>query len=118
MTLDEVKARQKTQNEIKDLVKKSSDTALAKVEASGLKLAAELEKRAKRAPSITAAEKTKNIAANRKQAQSEERLQKDGEIVFETDTSDTGVDEEELSQNFTSSTIKDLIRRQRKDAKP
>ena len=115
MTYDEVRARKKTQKELGIAVKQASDTTLAMVEASGFKMAAELKKRTKQRPSITAAAKIKGIATNKKQAQQEERLRNSESLIFEDDTA--GTDEYEENLTFTNPSLDAIIKQQRKDAK-
>jgi transposase InsO family protein len=115
MTYDEVRARKKTQKELGTAVKQASDTARAMVEASGFKMAAELKKRTKHRPSITAAAKIKGIAANKKQAQKEERLQNSESHTLEHYTA--GTDEYEDNLTFTNPSLDAIIKQQRKDAK-
>lgn len=117
MTLDEIKVRQKTQKELATAVKQASDTAIAKVEANGLKMAAKLKKQAKQKPPITVAAKTSGIAENKRQAQKYERLQNSVSLVFEDDTGSNDIDADEANQDFASPTVSLLIKQQRKEAK-
>ena len=118
MTLDEIKARQKKQKQVETIVKQASDTALAKVEANGHKMAEKLAKQTRQTPGLTRASKVNGIAKNKRQAQKEERLQKSDRLVFDDDNSNVDVMEDELNQNFSSPTVTYLIKQQRKDAKP
>lgn len=112
MTFEEIKTRQKKQKEIGNVLKQVSDTALAKVEASGLQMAKKLKKQAAELSSITAAEKVRGIAKNKKQAQTEERLKKANKLTFEDD-----IDEDDENLSFTNPSLIEIIKQQRRGAK-
>jgi transposase InsO family protein len=112
MTFDEAKIRQKKQKEIGNSIKQVSDTALAKVEASGLQMAKKLKKQAEGLSSTAASEKIQGIAKNKKQAQREERLSKTERLTFEND-----IDEDDENLSFTNPSLTEMIKQQRKDAK-